>query len=151
MTTKALRFPDLLFYAASMALSIRWISSAAAAGPSSLPFWLFAVLVFSLPLILATGELTARFPQEGGVYAWTREAFGPFWGFLCGWLYWTCNISYFSGLLVFIVNILAMAAPSPVGEILKNPQLFLIVALVISVMVAAMHLLGLGAGAAAFN
>ena len=63
MSPKALRFPDLLFYAASMALSIRWISSAAAAGPASLPFWLFAVLAFSVPLILATAELTARCPH----------------------------------------------------------------------------------------
>ena len=146
MTTKALRFPDLLFYAASMALSIRWISSAAAAGPSSLPFWLFAVLVFSLPLILATGELTARFPQEGGVYAWTREAFGPFWGFLCGWLYWTCNLPFFSGMLYFMVNLLA-AALGPLGRpLLDQPLLFMAVALLISAAVGVFHLMGLGSG-----
>ena len=146
MRPKALRFPDLLFYAASMALSIRWISSAAAAGPASLPFWLFAVLVFSVPLILATAELTARFPQEGGVYAWTREAFGPFWGFLCGWLYWTCNLPFFSGTLYFMVNLLA-AALGPAGRpLLDQPLLFMGVALLISVVVGGFHLLGLGSG-----
>ena len=146
MTTKALRFPDLLLYGASMALSIRWISSAAAAGPASLPFWLFAVVVFSLPLILATAELTARFPQEGGVYAWTREAFGPFWGFLCGWLYWTCNLPFFSGTLYFMVNLLA-AALGPAGRpLLDHPMLFMGVALAISVAVGGFHLMGLGSG-----
>jgi glutamate:GABA antiporter len=146
MAPKTLRLTDLLFYAASMALSIRWISSAAAAGPASLPFWLFAVLVFSVPLILATAELTARFPQEGGVYAWTREAFGPFWGFLCGWLYWTCNLPFFSGILYFMVNLLA-AALGPAGKpLLDQPLLFMAVALGIALVVGWLHLMGLGSG-----
>ena len=143
---KPLKATDLALYAVAMTLSVRWIATAAAAGPAALVMWVAAMIGFMAPLVIATAELAGRFDDDGGLYVWTRETLGPFWGFMCGWLYWTCNISYFSGLLVFIVNILAMAAPSPVGEILKNPQLFLIVALVISVMVAAMHLLGLGAG-----
>ena len=64
--TRTLGFADLFFYAASVALSIRWISVAAAAGPASLPLWLVAVLVFSVPLTMATAELTGRFAGEGG-------------------------------------------------------------------------------------
>jgi amino acid transporter len=144
--TRTLGFADLFFYAASVALSIRWISVAAAAGPASLPIWALAVLVFSGPLIVATAELTGRFPGEGGVYTWTGEVFGPFWGFLCGWLYWMSNLPFFSGVLVFMLNLLAVAL-GPIGKpLLEQPWLFTGVAVALSVLVGAFHYLGLGTG-----
>ncbi len=143
---RTLGFADLFFYALSVALSIRWISVAAAAGPSSLPLWILAVLVFSGPLIVATAELTTRFSHEGGVYTWTGETFGPFWGFLCGWLYWMSNLPFFSGLLVFMLNLLALAL-GPMGKpMLDHPWLFTAVAVGLSILVGVLHFLGLGAG-----
>ena len=144
--TRTLGFVDLCFYAASVALSIRWISVAAAAGPASLPIWGLAVVVFSGPLIMATAELTGRFPGEGGVYTWTGETFGPFWGFLCGWLYWVSNLPFFSGVLVFMLNLLALAM-GPAGKpLLDQPWLFTMVAVALSVLVGALHYVGLGTG-----
>ena len=143
---KTLGFADLFFYAASMALSIRWISVAAAAGPASLWIWLLAVLVFSGPLIVATAELTTRFAGEGGVYVWTEEAFGQFWGFLCGWLYWTSNLPFFAAMLVFMLNLLALAIGPPGKALLATPWLFTGVAVALSVAVGALHYLGLGTG-----
>src|SRR5580692_11376765 len=144
--TRTLGFADLFFFAASVALSIRWISVAAAAGPASLPIWGLAVLVFSAPLIVATAELTGRFPGEGGVYTWTGETSGPFWGFLCGWLYWVSNLPFFSGVLVFMLNLLALAM-GPAGKpLLDQPWLFTMVAVALSVLVGALHYVGLGTG-----
>jgi amino acid transporter len=129
-----------------MALSIRWISVAAAAGPASLPIWVLAVVVFSGPLIVATAELTARFPGEGGVYGWTSQTFGPFWGFLCGWLYWMSNLPFFSGVLVFMLNLFALAL-GPAGKpLLEQPWLFTGAAVALSILVGALHYLGLGTG-----
>jgi amino acid transporter len=143
---KTLGFADLFLYAVSVALSIRWISVAAAAGPASLPIWGLAVLVFSAPLILATGDLTGRFDKEGGVYAWTGETFGPFWGFLCGWLYWMSNLPFFSGVLVFMLNLAALAL-GPVGKpMLDHAWLFTTVAVGLSIAVGALHYVGLGTG-----
>ena len=143
---KTLGFADLFFYAASMALSIRWISVAAAAGPASLWIWVFAVVVFSGPLIVATAELTTRFAGEGGVYVWTEEAFGQFWGFLCGWLYWTSNLPFFAAMLVFMLNLAALAM-GPAGKVLiATPWLFMAVAVALSIAVGALHYLGLGTG-----
>ena len=143
---RTLGFADLFFYAASVALSIRWISVAAAAGPASLPIWGLAVLVFSGPLIVATAELTGRFPGEGGVYTWTGAAFGPFWGFLCGWLYWVSNLPFFSGVLVFMLNLAALALGSAGKPLLDQPWLFSGVAVVLSILVGAAHYFGLGTG-----
>src|SRR5579859_2889624 len=146
MAAKTLGFADLFFYAASMSLSIRWISVAAAAGPASLWIWVLAVVLFSGPLIVATAELTTRFAGEGGVYVWTEAAFGQFWGFLCGWLYWTSNLPFFSGVLVFMLNLLALAIGPPGRALIATPWLFTAVAVALSVAVGAVHYVGLGTG-----
>ncbi len=49
-------------------------------------------LVWALPVALMTAELTAAMPVEGGYYAWTKRAFGPFWGFQCAWWTWLYSI-----------------------------------------------------------
>jgi len=146
LSAKPLRFWDLVLYAVPMTLALRWLSVAAAAGPASLPMWVAAVIGFMAPLVIATAEMAYRFEGEGGIYVWTREAFGPFAGFVCGWLYWTCNIPFFSGLLVFIVNVLAMAAGPKAVALMQNQALFTAAALLVSIAVAAMHLMGLEMG-----
>lgn len=53
------------------------------------PGWLLMVWglggVLSLAGALVWAELGAMFPHAGGEYVYLREAFGPLWGFLCGW------------------------------------------------------------------
>lgn len=99
----------ITLYAAAMNFSIRWLATGAATGPVALPIWIAAAVLFLIPLVTATLELSARFPEEGAIYAWTRETQGPFAGFLCGWLYWACNLPYFASLLFFIVNLFGRA------------------------------------------
>jgi amino acid transporter len=43
-------------------------------------------LVWSVPVGLMVGELSAAIPAEGGFYVWVRRALGPFWGFQEAWL-----------------------------------------------------------------
>jgi glutamate:GABA antiporter len=98
---RALGFRDLaLFYVAS-GLSIRWIATAAAAGPSVLLIWLAALVCFFLPLAATVMELSSRYPQEGGMYVWAGQAFGEFAGFITAWTYWMSNLPYFSAVLYF--------------------------------------------------
>ncbi len=40
-------------------------------------------------------ELSSRFPDEGGLYVWAKEAFGDFHGFVAGWTYWIYTVFYF--------------------------------------------------------
>ena len=63
--------------------------------------WCGALLLFYLPLVFAVVELSSRYPQEGGLYVWTREAFGPFIGFMAGWSYFTSNLPYFPSVFYF--------------------------------------------------
>jgi len=55
------------------------------AGPGLLILLLFALpWVWSVPMALATAELSCLRPVEGGYYRWVREIFGEYWGFQAG-------------------------------------------------------------------
>src|ERR1700736_2641291 len=43
--------------------------------------------VLSFVGALAYAELGAMMPATGGQYVYLREAYGPSWGFLCGWTF----------------------------------------------------------------
>ena len=76
-------------------VGLRWITRSARAGESSVTLWILAWLLFFLPLAAAVIELSSRHPEQGGLYAWTRRAFGPVHGFICGWCLWVNNLFYF--------------------------------------------------------
>ena len=97
---RTLTLRDLVLLNVVAVLSIRWLATSAAAGPSSLALWVCAALFFFIPQGLAVADLSARFPDEGGIYTWTKRAFGEGHGFLCGWCYWINNVLYYPSLLL---------------------------------------------------
>ncbi len=98
---RGIRFRDLALFYVMSGLSIRWTAMAAAAGPSILVVWVAALLCFFVPLAASVMELSSRYPEEGGIYIWTRQAFGDASGFLAAWMYWMSNLPYFPGVLYF--------------------------------------------------
>jgi glutamate:GABA antiporter len=98
---RGIRFRDLALFYVVVALNVRWTSTAAAAGPSILIVWLAALTCFFIPLAASVMELSSRHPQEGGIYIWTREAFGDFTGFITAWMYWMSNLPFFAAVLYF--------------------------------------------------
>ena len=98
---RVLTFRDLLLYYSVTGFSLRWSATAAAAGPSALVIWVIAALSFFVPLVFTVLELSSRYPEEGGLYVWSKRAFGPFAGFITGWTYWGSNLPYLPGLLYF--------------------------------------------------
>jgi amino acid transporter len=48
-------------------------------------------LVFSIPNMLMVREMQSMMPVEGGYYHWVKQAFGPFTGFLSGWMNWVVS------------------------------------------------------------
>jgi len=80
---------DVTLFAIACIVGTRWIPAAAHAGPGSVTLWLAAAVLFALPLAVAVGALTVKYPGcAGGLYAWTRGDFGRWHGFLCFWVYW---------------------------------------------------------------
>ncbi|MGE5230286.1 MAG: amino acid permease [Deltaproteobacteria bacterium] len=98
---RALGFGDLVLFYIVTGISLRWIATAATAGPSAVTIWLVAWLAFYVPLALSVVELSSRQPEEGGLYIWSKRAFGDFAGFMTGWASWTCNLPYYPSILYF--------------------------------------------------
>ncbi len=120
---RGIKFRDLaLFYVVS-GLSIRWTATAAAAGPSILVIWIAALTCFFVPLAASVMELSSRHPDEGGLYVWTREAFGEFSGFVAAWTYWMSNLPFFSGVLYFGAAS-ALFAFGPRAELLSSSRIY---------------------------
>ena len=70
-----------------------------ASGPGlTLAMLLIFPFIWSFPLCEMVGELGSIFPNEGGIYAWGRAAFGEFWGWQVGWWSgastWICQAQY---------------------------------------------------------
>ncbi|MEP6573352.1 MAG: APC family permease [Gemmatimonadota bacterium] len=97
---RGLKLRDMVLFNMVAVLSLRWLATSAAAGPSAITLWLLAALFFFVPQGLAVGDLSARYPEEGGIYAWTKHAYGEGHGFLCGWCYWVNNLLYYPNLLI---------------------------------------------------
>jgi glutamate:GABA antiporter len=97
---RTLGLRDMVLFNVVAVVSLRWFATAAAAGPSSITLWVLAALFFFIPQGLAVSDLAARYPDEGGIYAWTKRTFGEGHGFLCGWCYWVNNILYYPNLLI---------------------------------------------------
>lgn len=143
---RALGFRDLLLFYIATTFSLRWMATAAASGPSALVIWILGAAGLFVPLVFATLELSSRFPEEGGLYVWARETFGPFAGFMAGWLYWCSNLPYFPSLLYFAAGNLLYVGGDAWQALTGNSVYFMAVALAGLGLTLAFNLAGLDLG-----
>jgi len=143
---RAMRFRDVLLFYIVTGFAVRWIAAASAAGPSAVVVWLGAIVVFYIPLIYTVLELSTRYPDEGGIYVWTKQAFGGFAGFFTAWTYWASNLPYFPGLLYFMAaNALFVAGAH--GHALASSPLYFVIASILGLALAVgLNLVGLNIG-----
>ena len=143
---RSLRFRDLtLFYIVSL-LSVRWVSTAAAAGPSTLIIWIVALIGFFIPLAVSVLELSSRYPDEGGLYVWTREAFGPFAGFITSWTYWMCNLPFFASVLYFGAGAALFAFGTHANHLAHDSRYYLLFTLFWLAVITVTNIIGTNAG-----
>ncbi len=102
---RALGVRDLTFLYVVAVANLNVVPVIAANGATTVWLWVAALALFFLPQGIAVIELSNRFPQEGGIYVWSKEMFGDFHGFLCGWCYWTNNMFFIPTLLFYLVGI----------------------------------------------
>ena len=98
---KALGLRDVVLMNIVAVVGMRWIARGARTGPPSVTLWILAWIAFFVPLALAVSALARKYPEQGGVYAWVRRAFGNGHGFICGWCLWVNNLFYFPSVLLF--------------------------------------------------
>jgi glutamate:GABA antiporter len=143
---KAMGFWDVLLFNIATVLGPRWIAAAGHNGTSSISLWVLAAVFFFVPGALVINELSSRFPEEGGLYIWSREAFGPFHGFIAGWTYWIYTVFYFPGLLLASASMGAYVLGGR-GVALSQDRTFLLtVSLAMLIIAVVMNIVGLNIG-----
>jgi len=143
---QAMGFRDLLLFYVITGISLRWIATAAAAGPSSIVIWIGAWLCFYTPLALSVLELSSRYPHEGGLYVWSKRAFGDFSGFMSAWLYWTSNLPYFPAVLYFAASNVLFIRQSAWQHLSANATFYIVFSLLTLSVATLMNVVGLDVG-----
>ena len=143
---KTMGFWDVLLFNIATVLGPRWIAAAGHNGAASISLWGIAAIFFFVPGALVINELSSRFPEEGGLYVWAREAFGDFHGFVAGWTYWIYTFFYFPGLLLASASMAAYVL-GPHGSSLAGDRAFqLSVSMGLLLVAVGLNIVGLNIG-----
>lgn len=137
---------DVLLFNIAAVLGPRWIAAAGHNGPSSISIWIVAALFFFLPTTFIIVELSTRFPEEGGLYVWSREAFGEFHGFVAGWTYWIYTFFYFPGLLMASAAMSAYIGGNATASLAQNRIFLLVVSFFVLFIAVFLNIIGLNVG-----
>src|SRR5579871_3242193 len=137
---------DVVLFNIASVLGPRWIAAAAHNGPSSISLWLIAAVFFFVPTALVIVELSSRFPEEGGLYAWSRDAFGEFHGFIAGWTYWVYTFFYFPGLLFASASMSAYIGGIGSAGFARNRGFLLAASFLMLIVAVYLNLIGLRIG-----
>ena len=143
---KSMGFWDVLLFNIATVLGPRWIAAAGHNGTSSISLWVLAAVFFFVPGALVINELSSRFPEEGGLYAWARDAFGPFHGFIAGWTYWIYTVFYFPGLLLASASMSAYIAGDHGAALAQNRAFQIWVSLGLLLVAVVLNIIGLNVG-----
>lgn len=139
-------FWDVLLFNIATVLGPRWIAAAAHNGTSSISLWVLAAVFFFVPTALVINELSSRFPEEGGLYVWAKEAFGDFHGFIAGWTYWIYTIFYFPSLLMASAAMSGYLAGSGGTSLAQNRSFLLMGSFALLLVAVGLNIIGLNIG-----
>ena len=143
---RVMGFWDVLLFNIVTVLGPRWIAAAAHNGTSSITLWVLAALLFFVPTAFVIAELSTRFPQEGGLYAWSKDAFGEFHGFVAGWTYWIYTLFYFPALLFASAAMAAYIGGIGYAPLAQNRSFLLAGSFALFFVAVAMNIVGLRVG-----
>jgi glutamate:GABA antiporter len=143
---RVMGFWDVLLFNIATVLGPRWIAAAAHNGTSSISLWVLSAIFFFLPSSLVIIELSTRYPDEGGIYAWVKEAFGEFHGFVTGWTYWVYTFFYFPGLLMASAAMSAYVGGSGAAHLAQNRTFLLWCSFAILFVAVVLNIIGLNVG-----
>lgn len=143
---RAMGWFDLVLFYVVTGVSLRWIATAASAGPGAVIIWFGAWLTFYTPLALSVIELSSRYPQEGGLYVWSKRAFGDFGGFMSAWIYWTSNLPYFPAVLYFAGSNALYMRGAKWNYLSNDANFYIVFSIVTLALVTLLNVIGLDVG-----
>jgi amino acid transporter len=112
---------DTIFFLISAMVVVDTIGAIAIGGGQAFTWLVVLFVFFFIPSALASAELGAAIPDEGGAYVWVRMAFGRFAGALTSLLYWAGTPMWLGG----SVTVVAMSVYGRFFTDLSQPALYL--------------------------
>lgn len=143
---RTLGLTDVVLFFVVASSNLQWVATAAAAGPSAIPVWIIGGLAMFAPLSIAVVFLASQHPEEGGLYVWSKRAFGPFAGFITGWTYWASLLPYFPALLYFAAGNALFIGGTNGGSLSASPWYYIAVALAALAFATIVNIYGLEVG-----
>lgn len=109
---RTLGFRDITLFTVSAILLLDTLAAGATVGAASVSWWLFLGLAFFAPYAMICAELGTAYPEQGGLYAWVRQAFGRRWASRATWAYWVNTAAWIPAIQVLFAGIFSqMFAP----------------------------------------
>jgi glutamate:GABA antiporter len=106
---KELGLRDLVPMQILLVVGVTWPGIAARQGPTHVMSWLIGVALLLIPVAMVVSFCVRIWPQEGGVYQWTKHALGPFFGFLSAWNFALWGLITVSGIGIVTASALGYA------------------------------------------
>ena len=121
---RALGVADLTWLYLVAVVNMNVMPVIAVAGPRVVWLLAAAILLFFLPQGISVIELAEHLPGEGGLYLWTKDSYGDFHGFLCGWCYWMTNMFFVPSLLFYVTGVTSYILSGNTAAELNSSRLF---------------------------
>ncbi len=102
---KTLGQKDMVLFTVSAILLLDTLAAAAAVGSSSIFWWIFLGIIFFVPFALICAEMGCAYPEQGGIYAWIRNAFGGRWASRATWAYWVNTAVWIPAIYILFAGI----------------------------------------------
>jgi amino acid transporter len=106
------------------------------------PLALLACGIAMGAIVLCCAEAGSRVPSSGGIYAYVEAAFGPFWGFICGFTLWISCVLAAAAVAAAFADAIVALWPSGAPGVQRAVLLMGVMGLI-----AAVNLRGAGVGA----
>lgn len=88
MKTKKISLISMIFFGLCSVLVLYTVPASASKGLSGIGVWFIILPLFLIPSCLVISELGSTWSGNGGIYLWTKSAFGDFIASQVSWLYW---------------------------------------------------------------
>ncbi|GLS89903.1 amino acid permease [Psychromonas marina] len=85
---KTLGRRDIFLFCISAVLLLDTLAAGAVMGPTIIFWWVILTVLFLIPFGAISIELGSVYPEQGGIYAWVKRAYGQKMASRISWYYW---------------------------------------------------------------
>ena len=103
--SKSLRQRDMVLFTVSAILLLDTLTAAASVGAPSVIWWLLLGIIFFIPFAMICAEMGCAYPEQGGIYAWIRDAFGGRWASRATWCYWVNTAVWMPAIYILFAGV----------------------------------------------